>query len=178
MITVFNRVLLAVIGLILVAGGALVIIEAIWAWTGNGFVWIPGDSWLSSFEHTAWSDPAAIAISVVVGVLGLLLFAFEVIPRRPRVVALANDSRGEWVLLRRSAEAHLQRRLAAEVPVSPIRARLRTGPLKWTLRIRARAAASTKPALQRCGQAELAALRAPEGSRVRVDTTGASTARS
>ena len=74
------------IGLILVAGGALVIIEAIWAWTENGFVWIPGDTWLSSLEHTAWSDPAAIAISGV-GVLGLLLFLAEVIPRRPRVGA-------------------------------------------------------------------------------------------
>jgi len=178
MSTVFNRVLLAVVGLILVAGGALVIIQAIWTWTGNGFVWIPGDSWLSSFEHTAWSDPAAIAISIGVGALGLLLFAYEVIPRRPRVVPLATDSRGEWVLLRRSAEAHLQRRLAAEVPVSPIRARLKTGPLRWTLRIRARAAASTEPALQARGQAELAALRAPEGSRVRVETTGASPARS
>ena len=77
------------INLILVAGGALVIIEAIWAWTGNGFVWIPGDTWLSSLEHTAWSDPAAIAISGEVGVLGLLLFLAEVIPRRPRVGAAA-----------------------------------------------------------------------------------------
>ena len=176
MITVFHRVLLAVIGLILAAGGALVIIEAIWAWTGNGFVWIPGDAWLSSFEHTAWSDPATIAISVGVGVLGLLLFAFEVFPRRPRVVPFATDGQGEWVLLRRSAEAHLQRRVAAEVPASPIRARLKTGQLRWTLRIRARAAPSTKPALERRGQAELAALRAPAASRVRVDTTGATTA--
>lgn len=178
MITVFNRVLLAVIGLILVAGGALVIIEAIWSWTGNGFVWIPGDTWLASFEHTAWSDPAAIAINVGVGVLGLLLFIAEVIPRRPRVVPFPTDKQGEWMLLRRSAEAHLQRRLAAEVPTSPIRARLRTGPRRWTLRIRARAAASTKPALERSGQAELAALRAPDASRVRVATTGATTPRS
>jgi hypothetical protein len=178
MITVFNRVLLAVIGLILVAGGALVIIEAIWAWTGNGFVWVPGDTWLSSFENTAWSDPAAIAISVGVGILGLLLLLVEVMPRRPRVVPFPTDKNGEWVLLRRSAEQHVQRRLAAEVPTSPIRARLKPGPLRWTLRIRARAAASTKPALQRCGQAELAALRAPAASRVRVRTTGATTPRS
>jgi WXXGXW repeat (2 copies) len=178
MMVVFNRILLAITGLILVAGGLLVVIEAIWAWTGNGFVWIPGHTWLSSFENTAWSDPAAIAICVSVGILGLLLLAAEVIPRRPRVVPFRTENRGEWVLLRRSTEAHLQRRLAAEVPTSPITARLKTRSRKWTLRVRARAAESTKPALERRARAELAALRAPEASQVRVNTTGASTAAS
>lgn len=137
MITVFNRTLLAVVGLVLVAGGALVIIEAIWAWTGNGFVWIPGDSWLSSFKHTAWSDPATIAISVGVGTLGLVLFLAEVIPRRPRVVPFPTENVGEWILVRRSTEAHLARRLAAQVPTSPIRTRLNPKPRRWTLRIKA-----------------------------------------
>ncbi len=173
MTTVFNRILLTVVGLILVAGGTLVIIESIWRWTGNGFVWIPGDTWLSSFKNTAWSDPATIAISVGVGVLGLLLVAFEVLPRRPRVAAFPTDNLGEWMLLRRSTEAHLQRRLAAQVPAVPMRARLNARPRRWTLRVKARAAASAKPVLERAAQAEMAALRAPEASRVRVDTTGA-----
>jgi hypothetical protein len=140
-------------------------------------VWIPGNTWLSSFKTTAWSDPATIAISVGVGVLGLILFVAEVKPRRPRVVPLRTENTGEWVLLRRSTETHLARRLAAQVPVSPIRTRLNPKPWRWTLRVKARAAVSSKPALEQAAQAELAAIGAPSGSRVRVDTTRA-TARS
>ena len=175
MITVFNRVLLAVLGLVLVAAGLLVIIEAVWAWTGNGFVWIPGDTWLSSFKSTAWSDPATIAISVAVGALGLALFVGEALPRRPRVAPFPTENTGDWMLLRRPTEGHLQRRLAAQVPVSPIKARLNPKRLHWTLKIRARAAASTRPDLERAARAELAVLRAPERSRVRIHTTGATT---
>jgi hypothetical protein len=171
---VVNRVLITVIGLVLVAGGTLVIIEAIWSLTNNGFVWIPGDSWLHSFETTAWSDPVAIAISVAAAALGLLLFAFAVWPRRPRAAAFPTEKAGHWSLLRRPAEAHLQRRLAAQVPVTPIKARLNPKPSGWTLKIKARSAASTRPALEQSARAELAALRAPSSSRVQVATTGAS----
>ena len=178
MMTVFNRILLTVIGLVLIAGGALVIIEAIWAWTGNGFVWIPGATWLSSFKSTAWSDPAAIAISIGVGSLGLLLLIFEVVPRRPRVAPFPTDNVGEWLLLRRSTEGHVARRVAARVPTSPIKARLNPRPRRWTLRIKARAAASSRPALEHAANAELTALRAPEASTIRVNTAGATTSTS
>jgi hypothetical protein len=171
---VVDRLLITVAGLVLVAGGALVIIEAVWSWTNNGFVWIPGDSWLHSFETTAWSDPVAIAVSVGAAALGLLLFAFAVWPRRPRVVAFPTEKAGHWSLLRRPAEAHLQRRLAAHVPLYPIKARLKPKPSGWTLKIKARSATSTRPALEQSARAELAALGAPSSSRVQVATTGAS----
>ena len=100
-------------------------------------------------------------------------------PDGPRVVPFPTENTGDWVLLRRSTEAHLQRRLAAQVSdqphQSPAEPQARS---RWTLKIRARAAASTKPALEQAARAELAALRAPQASRVRVDTTGATTARS
>ncbi len=174
MTRVVNRVLLTVIGLVLVFGGALVIIEVIWSWTNNGFVWIPGDRWLHSFETTAWSAPVTMAISVAAGALGLLLFVFAVWPRRPRAVSFPTENAGHWSLLRRSAEAHLQRRLAAQAPVGPIKARLNPKPSGWTLKVKARSASSTRPALEQSARAELAALRAPSGSRVQVATTGAS----
>jgi hypothetical protein len=171
---VLNRVLLTVIGLVLAAGGALVIIEAIWSWTNNGFVWIPGDRWLHSFETTAWSDPATIAISITAGAFGLLLFLFAAWPRRPRAVEFATEKAGDWSLLRRSTEAHLQRRLAAQVPASPIKARLNPKASGWILKVQARSARSTRAALEQSARAELTALRAPSTSRVQVATTGAS----
>jgi hypothetical protein len=157
----------------LAAGCLLVIIEAVWSWTGNGFVWIPGDAWLSAFKSTAWSDPATIAISVAVGAIGLMLFLVEALPRRPRVAPFPTDNTGDWMLLRRSTETHLQRRLASQIPTSPIKARLNPTPRHWTLKITARAAASSRPDLEQAARAELIILRAPQQSRVQVDTTGA-----
>jgi hypothetical protein len=172
---VVDRLLLTVIGLVLVAGGALVIIEAVWSWTNNGFVWVPGDRWLHSFETTAWSDPASIGISITAGALGLLLFVFASWPRRPRAAVFPTEKAGQWSLLRRSTESHLQRRLAVQVPVSRIKARLNLKSSGWTLKVKARSARSARPALEQSARAELAALRAPISSRVRVVTTGAST---
>jgi hypothetical protein len=175
MIRVFNRVVLVVVGMALAAGGLLVIIEGVWTWTGNGFVWIPGNEWLTSFKTTQWSEPLVIAISVAVGALGAALLAAEVLPQRRRVAPFRTDQAGEWLLLRRSAEAHLQRRIAAEVPTSPIKARLKPKGKGWTLTVRARAAASSRPVLEAAGQAELATLHAPPASRVRVRLSGAAT---
>ena len=163
MTAVFNRVLLTVLGLALVAGGLLVIIEGIWSWTGNGFVWIPGHTWLSSFKSTAWSDPVTIAISVAVGAVGFVLFVVEAVPRRARVAPFPTENTGEWMLLRRSTEGHLQRRLSAQVPVSPIRARLNPKPRLWTLKIKARAAATTGPDLERAAAIRAAHPASPRG---------------
>lgn len=173
MIRLVNRLLALLIGLALAAGGALVIIEGIWTWTGSGFVWIPGGQWLSSFETTPWSAPAVIGISVAVAVVGLVLLLVEIRPQRHRVVPYPTTTGGDWLLLRRSTEAHLQRRVAAQVPTTPIRARLKPGARAWSLKIKARAARSTAPELERVARAELEALHAPDASRVRVKATGA-----
>ena len=149
------------------------IIEAIWASTGNGFVWIPGDSWLSSFKHTAWSDPATIAISVGVGTLGLVLFLAEVIPRRPRVVPFPTETSGSGSWCAAPQRLIWPAVSPPKYPPAP------SGPASTPNRgdglcaSRPSAAASTKPALEGAARTEMAALGAPPGSRVRVDTTGA-----
>jgi hypothetical protein len=77
------------------------------------------------------------------------------------------------LLLRRSTEGHLQRRLAAQVPVSPIKVRLKPRALRWRLKVKARAASSTKPALVDAAQGELGRLHAPQASKIDVTTTAA-----
>ncbi len=168
-----NRLMAFVVGVALVAGGALVVLEGIWTWTNSGFVWIPGDSWLHSFETTPWSEPRVIAISTGVGIIGLLLLAVELKPRRPRTLPYETAGPGEWQVGRRSAEAHVSRRLAPEAPTSPIKARLRPGRRTWSLHVKARAAASSVPSLEQAGRAQLEELHAPAESRVRVKATGA-----
>jgi hypothetical protein len=166
-----NRLLAFVLGAALFAAGALVVIEAIWTWTGSGFVWIPGRQWLSSFKTTAWSNHQVVLISVGVAGLGLLLLIGEIRPQRRRVARFETE-RGSWLLLRRSTEAHLSRRLQTAVPTSPVRARLDPKLQRWHVRIVARAAASTRPQLEEAARNELGRLHAPR-TRLHVKTTGA-----
>jgi hypothetical protein len=169
---VFNRLLVLALGVALAAAGVLVILEAIWTWTNSGFVWIPGREWLNSFKTTSWSAPIVIAVSIAVAAAGFLLVLAEIRPRRKRHAPFSTG-RGDWRLLRRSTEAHLQRRLATQVPVSPIKVRLTPRPLRWRVKVTARGGSTTKPALRDAAQVELARLHAPSTSRIDVITTGA-----
>jgi hypothetical protein len=169
-----NRLLMLIFGFALAGGGALVIIEGVWTWTNSGFVWIPGDAWLSTFKTTLWSAPIVIGVSIGVGALGLAIVLLQ-LRRHPKLtMAYATDKPGEWHLVRRSTEAHLERRLRAEVPTSPIKAHLVTHTRKWSLNVRAKAAASTRPMIEEAARAELDVLQAPKASRIKVKTTGAS----
>ena len=168
---VFNRLFLLVLGLALVAAGVLVVIEAVYAWTGSGSVGAFVPQWLATFKTTPWSAPIVIAISAAVGAAGLVLVLVEVRPQRKRHAVFATDG-GEWLLLRRSTEGHLQRRLAAQVPVGAVKVRLTPRSVRWRLKVRARAASATRPALQGAAQGELGRLHAPDASTVEVTTTG------
>jgi hypothetical protein len=174
MIRLCNRILAFVIGTVLAAAGLLVILEAISTWANSGFVWIPGKQWLSAFKTTPWSAPIVVGISVGVAVAGFLLFVAQARPQPKRVLPYRTDTAAEWLLLRRSTEAHLQRRLSAQVPTSPIKARIKARSSRWSLFVRARAASSTRPILEGAARSELASLHAPGSPRVRIRTSGAS----
>ena len=173
MIRLLNRLLVLVLGLALLGGGLLVVIEGIWTWTNSGFVWIPGSTWLHSFETTRWSDRSVIVWCVAAGAVGLVLAVAELRRQRPRSFRYDGAGPGEWQLLRRPTEAHIERRIVARVPASPVKVRLGAGPMGWSLRLRAKAAAATRATLETAAHTELDGLHAPRGSKVRVRTTGA-----
>jgi hypothetical protein len=166
---IVNRLLALVLGAAILAGGLLVMLEAIWAWTGSGFVWIPEEQWLRAFKTTEWSDNLVIAISIGVALVGLILLVVQLRPQRPRLAPFKTDH-DSWWLLRRSAESHLGRRLETAVPTSPIKIRLNPR-LRWRLKVTAPAATSTRPTLESAAKAELERLRAPN-ARIQVKTTG------
>lgn len=166
-----NRLLVFLIGVALAAGGALVIIEVIATGTGSGFVWVPGDQWLASVETTAWSATIVVAVSVAVAAVGLALLVFEARPHPKRTAPFPTDGTGDWFLLRRSTEAHLTRRLAAEVPVA-VKAKLTPKRTRWALKVHAKGAASAREALQSAGRSELGRLHAPQRSKVKITTSG------
>jgi hypothetical protein len=169
---VFNRLFLLVMGVALAAAGVLVVIEAAWAWAGSGPVGAPVGQWLATFKATPWSAPIVVAISVAVAAAGLVLVVAELRPQRKRHAVFATGS-GEWLLLRRSTEGHLQRRLAAQVPADGVKVRLTPRTARWRLKVRARAASGSKPALQSAARDELGRLHAPGPSTVEVATSGA-----
>ena len=110
-----------------------------------------------------------MAISVGVAVVGLILLVFEVRPHRQRIARFDTDH-DTWLLVRRSTESYLARRLTTAVPTSPIKARLKPKG-RWRLKVTARAASSTRATLEAAAKSELARLHAPE-ARVQVKTTG------
>ena len=126
--------------------------------------------WLATFKTTPWSAPIVIAISVAVAAAGLVLVLVEVRPQRKRHAVFATDSGDNWLLLRRSTEGYLQRRLTAEVPVDAVKVRLTPRSVRWRLKVRARAASATRPALQSAARDELGRLHAPASSTVEVAT--------
>ena len=126
--------------------------------------------WIATFRTTPWSAPIVIAISVAVAVVGLVLLLAELRPQRKRHAEFATAS-GDWLLLRRSTEAHLQRRLTAQVPVDVVKVRLVPRSLRWRLKVRARPASSTRPVLESTARDELGRLHAPAPSTVEVTTT-------
>ena len=168
---VFNRLLLLVLGVALVAAGVLVVVEAVYAWTGSGPVGAFVPQWLATFKTTPWSAPIVIAISAAVAAAGLVLVLVEVRPQRKRLAVFATDS-GDWLLLRRSTEGHLQRRLTARVPTDVVKVRLTPRSQRWRLKVRARAASTTRPVLQSAAREELGRLHAPASSTVAVTTSG------
>jgi hypothetical protein len=97
----------------------------------------------------------------------------ELRPWPPRLARSSIQEQDTWLIQRHSAEQYLRRAVQQEVPRSPIKADLAIGRRRWNLRLRVRAAASTKPDLAAAGQQELEKLGAPEGSKVTVRTTGA-----
>lgn len=173
MMRLVNRLLGLVIGAGSAALGVLTLIEGVRTGIDGGFVWIPGDHWLATLQATSWSATSVIAVCALVAAVGLVLLAVELRGAQRRLIDHPSPGPGSWKLQRRSTEAHLQRRLAAQVATKPIKTRLRPRRRRWRLHVKAIAAASSRAAIEAAARAEPARLRAPQASKVTVKTTKA-----
>jgi hypothetical protein len=168
--TVFNRLLVFALGLVLAAFGFVMAIEAAWTGLGYRFLWFPGPKWLHSLRTSAWSDRSVMVGAAVIAAIGLALLVAELRPWPKRLARLCIKHEEIWLIQRHSAEQYVMRAVANEVPRTPVKAGLRIGKRRWLLRLRANAATSTKPNLEAAGRRELTKLGAPLGSRVAVRT--------
>lgn len=128
-IPTLTRLLSALVALALVAVGAVILIEVVANWTGNGFAILPTD-WPTQLRLTAWDDTIvrnSLLIALTVGVV-LLLVAFW---RRP---PLTVDSRHDGVRIERHAlETSLRRRLDSLDGVSSSRVRVDKSRIRATV---------------------------------------------
>ncbi len=170
---IFNRLAVFALGVILAGAGFIVAVEAAWTGLGYRFLWFPGQVWLHALRTSAWSDRTVMIGAALAAAVGLILLVAELRPWPPRLARSSIQEQNTWLIQRRSAEQYLRRVVQREVPRAPIKADLTIGRRGWNLRLRVRAAASTKPDLVAAGQQELEKLGAPEGSKVTVRTTRA-----
>ena len=106
-IPVLSRLLSALCALALVAGGALIVVEVVANWTGNGFLILPTD-WPDQLRSTGWDERIvrnSLLVAAAIGVLLLLVALW----RRPPLTVDTNEDGME--VERRALELALRRRL-------------------------------------------------------------------
>jgi hypothetical protein len=171
MMRLLNRLLVFGLGVILAAAGFVIAVEATWTGLGYRLLGFPGKSWLHALRSAAWSDRSVMVGAAIAAAVGLLLLVAELRRQPKRLARSSIEDQDTWLIQRRSAEQHVGRVVQQEVPRSPVKAGLTISRRRWTLRLRAPAAESTKPDLEAAGQRELENLGAPAGSKVLVRTT-------
>ncbi len=168
---VFNRLAALLLGLVLIAGGALVVADGVLTATGRRPWLIRFDSWYGPLTRARLNQPLVLAVAIAVGVLGLLLLFAELRPWAPRHLAVRGGD-GEvpvdWWVYRRSVERQLVGAVQGVTGVSHAKARLRGRRDRWRLVVTAAGRSDSRPAVYRTVQSELARVAAPGAVKLRV----------
>jgi hypothetical protein len=96
--TVFNRLLVFALGLVLAAFGFVMAIEAAWTGLGYRFLWFPGPKWLHSLRTSAWSDRSVMVGAAVIAAIGLALLVAELRPWPKRLARLCIKHEEIWLI--------------------------------------------------------------------------------
>jgi len=89
-----NRVLAAIFGVALAVTGLLVVWEAAATLLGPTPARLPYQSWIASQEAFRWNSQEVLWLAGGLTVLGLVLAALQVIPRKPRALEVALGEEG------------------------------------------------------------------------------------
>jgi hypothetical protein len=104
-----NRVLVAVFGLFLIAGGLLASVEIAVAFVGRGPWVVPYNGWYHTARSHDWQSGSARGIFLLVGAVGLFLFVAQLVRRGPLTMVLRSDTEVTYAVRRRSLERSLMR---------------------------------------------------------------------
>lgn len=112
---VANRVIGAVLGLLLAALGALVIVEAVVALAGRDPLLVDRVQVAATLRELSWSDAAILVVAVALIVAGVLLLIVQLWPRWPDELTVTDTDQRRVLVDRRAVAV----RLADEAAVDP-----------------------------------------------------------
>lgn len=145
---IFNRVLGLLLGVALAAAGALLLVELALALSGQSPAIVPLSQWDGTLRGLNWGDDTLVATLVAAAVVGALLLAAELWPRRPALLPLSERRPGRAAAIqRRGLQDHL-RRVALEDP-DVVGARARAGRRKAKVDARMAASADSRQVRER-----------------------------
>ena len=104
-----NRVLAAIIGLVLLAGGVLVAIEIALAFVGSDPWVVPYRDWYRTARSDPWTADAVRGICITLALLGLAVVLLQLARLRPHALPLKSTEFTTYCVRRRSLEHSVQR---------------------------------------------------------------------
>ena len=164
----FNRLLSLLLGLALVAGGAIAIGEVLATAFKQDPLLVPAARWADALRRHTVSDTVPLLVFGVVAAVALVLFIAEARPWAKRRIAWATDDRGSWWLRRRSIEDHIAHAVVDATSATGAEVILRAGRRRWLAEVLADAAPAARPAIQQRAEQALARLAGERPARVEV----------
>lgn len=130
-----NRILSALLGLALLLGGLLVVLEMGLIASGREPLWLPLDRWYESLRSARLDGGAFVAAAAIAAIVGVLLLIVELRPWAPQQVRTDAHAGAPLWISRKSVERRVSA-AAATAGVSGARSAVRGKPGRWNLRLR------------------------------------------
>jgi hypothetical protein len=164
----FNRVLSLLLGLALIAGGLLMVVEVVTAFVRDTPWPIRVDQWAATLRQQAFADTLPRVVFLAAAAVGLVLLVAEARPWPKRGLALTTDDQRSWWLHRRSAERQVARAVRSGTSATAAKVRLRPRGRTWRLRVGVTASPEARPGIEQQVRAAVQRLGGPQDAPVRV----------
>ena len=161
----FNRILSLLLGLALIAGGLLVVVEVVTAFVRDTPWPIRVDQWAATLRQQTFADTIPRIVFLAAAAVGLLLLVAEARPWPKRSLNLTSDGQRSWWLHRRSAERQIARAVRSGTSATAAKVRLRPS---WRLRVGVTASPEARPDIEQRARAAIQRLGGPQDAPVRV----------
>jgi hypothetical protein len=167
----FNRVVVAVLGLLLLVGGVLAAIEIAVAFAGGDHWILPYGGWYRSARSHSWESGEVRGVLVVLAALGASLFLLQLVRRAPSTIALHFDdgASATYAVRRRSLERSLTRSAEQVDGVESARVKIDRRTVRVNAHSSRRLPGDVKTVLDHAMQARLRALEFESEPRIRLN---------
>lgn len=120
-----NRIIGAVLGILLAVLGALVLAEAVVALLGREPLVVDRTTVLATVRELSWSSPGVLLTAIALLVAGVVLLVIQLVPRWPEELTIASTDDRLVLVDRRAVAARLADEAALDPQVRDSEARVR-----------------------------------------------------